>query len=158
MLNRPTNRGQQQLGDIFYCESPDLIYWGKHRFVFGPAGGWQSTKVGAGPPPIETEEGWLLIYHGVWSGCNGLVYFAGGALLDLEKPWKVLYRTKDYLLAPTELYERVGDIPNVVFVTSALVYPETGVIRIYYGCADTCFSMAEGKLDELIAWIKEHSF
>ena len=125
MLHRPSDRGHTPFGDVFFTSSPDLVHWGHHRFVFGPRGGWQSTKVGPGPAPIETKEGWLLIYHGVWTSCNGYLYYAGGALLDLDQPWKVRYRTKDYLLAPTEPYERVGDVPNVVFPSSALVLGET---------------------------------
>ncbi|HNX90537.1 MAG TPA: glycosidase, partial [Candidatus Omnitrophota bacterium] len=119
-------------------------------------GGWQSTKIGPGPAPIETKEGWLLIYHGVWTSCNGYLYYAGGALLDLDKPYKVLYRTKDYLLAPTEMYERVGDVPNVVFPSSAVV--EKGNIRLYYGCADTCISIADAKIDDVVDFVKKHSF
>lgn len=157
MLHRPSDRAHTAFGDIWYAESLDLTHWGKHRFVFGPYPGWQGTKVGPGPSPIETDEGWLLIYHGVWGSCNGFLYYAGGALLDLEKPWKVLYRTRDYLIAPTEIYERVGDVPNVVFPSSAVVYPETNKIRVYYGCADTCVSMAEADMDELIGFIKTHS-
>ena len=156
MLHRPSDRGHTPFGDIYYAESPDLTHWGKQRFVFGPRGGWQSTKVGPGPAPIETKEGWLLIYHGVWTSCNGYLYYAGGAILDLEKPWKVLYRTKDYLLGPTEAYERVGDVPNVVFPSSAVVLGQT--IRLYYGCADTCISMAEANIPELLKFIKTHSF
>ena len=156
ILHRPSDRGHTPFGDIFYATSPDLVHWGTHRFVFGPRGGWQATKVGPGPAPIETPEGWLMIYHGVWSSCNGYLYYAGAALLDLEKPWKVRYRTKDYLLAPTELYERVGDVPNVVFPSSAVLIGDT--LRLYYGCADTCISVAEAKLPELITFIKTHSF
>ena len=156
MLHRPSDRDHTPFGDIFYATSPDLTHWGAHRFVFGPRGGWQSTKVGPGPVPIETGEGWLLIYHGVWASCNGYLYYAGGALLDLDKPWKVRYRTKDYLLAPSELYERVGDVPNVVFPSSAVLQGDR--LRLYYGCADTCISMAEAKLSDLIKFIKTHSF
>jgi beta-1,4-mannooligosaccharide/beta-1,4-mannosyl-N-acetylglucosamine phosphorylase len=76
--------------------------------------------------------------------------------LDLEKPWKVLYRTQDYLLAPTEPYERVGDVPNVVFPSSAILQGDT--LRLYYGCADTCISMAEANLKDLLHFIKTHSF
>ncbi|MFQ5952182.1 MAG: glycoside hydrolase family 130 protein [Candidatus Omnitrophota bacterium] len=157
ILSRPSDRGHTPFGDVFYSTSPDLIHWGCHRFVFSTErSGWQSTKVGPGPVPIETEEGWLLIYHGVWTSCNGYLYYMGGALLDLKKPWKVLYRTKDYLLAPTEVYERVGDVPNVIFPSSAVVNGDT--IRVYYGCADTCISMAEAKMGEVIKFIKTHSF
>lgn len=156
ILHRPSDRGHTPFGDIFYATSPDLTHWGAHRFVFGPRGGWQSTKVGPGPAPIETREGWLLIYHGVWTSCNGYLYYVGGALLDLEKPWKVKYRTKDYLLAPTEVYERVGDVPNVCFPSSAIL--EGQRLRLYYGCADTCISMAEANLSDVIRFIKTHSF
>jgi len=157
ILHRPSDRGHTPFGDMFYSTSPDFVHWGHHRFVFGILpNGWQSTKIGPGPRPIETEEGWLLIYHGVWTSCNGYLYYTGGALLDLDRPWKVLYRTKDYLLAPTEPYERIGDVPNVVFPSSAVV--EKGVIRLYYGCADTCISMAEAKLGDVIEFVKTHSY
>jgi len=156
-LHRPSDGGHTPFGDIFYATSPDLTHWGCHRFVFGPSSvsNWQSTKIGAGPVPIETPEGWLLIYHGVWTSCNGYLYYAGGALLDLEKPWKVLYRTRDYLLGPTETYERVGDVPNVIFPSAAVVLDDT--IRIYYGCADTCISIAEANMNELINFIKTNN-
>ncbi|MBF0252583.1 MAG: glycoside hydrolase family 130 protein [Candidatus Omnitrophica bacterium] len=155
MFSRPSDRAHTPFGDMFYSESPDMVYWGKHRFAFGTEpSSWQSTKIGPGPAPIETKEGWLLIYHGVWTSCNGYLYYAGGALFDLDKPWKVIARTKDYLLAPTEIYERVGDVPNVVFPSSAVMLGDT--LRIYYGCADTCVSMAEAKLKEVIKFIKEH--
>jgi beta-1,4-mannooligosaccharide/beta-1,4-mannosyl-N-acetylglucosamine phosphorylase len=156
IYHRPSDRGHTPFGDIFYATSPDLTHWGCHRFVMGPRGGWQSTKVGPGPAPIETPEGWLLIYHGVWTSCNGYLYYAGGALLDLDKPWKVMYRTQDYLLAPTELYERVGDVPNVVFPSSAVVNGE--MLRLYYGCADTCISIAEAKVSDIVDFVKAHSF
>jgi beta-1,4-mannooligosaccharide/beta-1,4-mannosyl-N-acetylglucosamine phosphorylase len=156
ILHRPSDRGHTPFGDIFYATSPDLTYWGCHRFVMGPCGGWQSTKIGPGPAPIETSEGWLLIYHGVWTSCNGYLYYAGGALLDLDRPWKVMYRTQDYLLAPTEVYERVGDVPNVVFPSSAIVEDDT--LRLYYGCADTCISIAEARINDILDFIKTHSF
>jgi len=157
MLHRPSDRGHTPFGDMFYSVSSDLVHWGCHRFVFGTLNnGWQSTKIGPGPVPIETGEGWLLLYHGVWTSCNGYVYYVGGALLDIDKPWKVLFRTRDYLLAPTELYERVGDVPNVVFPSAAIV--KGGNIRLYYGCADTCISIADARLDEVIKFVKEHSF
>ncbi|MBD3379985.1 MAG: glycosidase [Candidatus Omnitrophica bacterium] len=157
MYSRPSDMGHTPFGNMFYSTSPDMVHWGKHRFVFGTVrSGWQSTKIGPGPAPIETAEGWLLIYHGVWTSCNGYLYYAGAALLDLERPWEVLYRTKDYLLAPTEIYERVGDVPNVVFPSSAVV--NDGVLRMYYGCADTCISMAEARVEDIIKFTKEHSY
>jgi beta-1,4-mannooligosaccharide/beta-1,4-mannosyl-N-acetylglucosamine phosphorylase len=121
-----------------------------------PAGWWQSTKVGAGPSPIETKDGWLLIYHGVRTTCSGMVYCAGTALLDLERPWKVLHRSKRYLMAPTELYETTGDVPNVVFPNAAVVDPKTRNMKIYYGGADTVVALAHGNLDDLVAFTKRN--
>ncbi len=153
MLSRPSDTGHTAFGEIFYSESPDLVYWGKHRHVMGTiSDGWQSTKVGAGPVPIETEHGWLLIYHGVLTSCNGYVYSMGAALLDLKQPWKVLKRTKNFILAPWEIYECVGDVPNVVFPCAAL-HDEKGRIAIYYGCADTCTGLAFTTVDELINYM-----
>jgi beta-1,4-mannooligosaccharide/beta-1,4-mannosyl-N-acetylglucosamine phosphorylase len=157
MLSRPSDRGHTPFGDIFYSESPDMIHWGHHRFVMAPVGGWQSTKVGAGPTPIETPEGWLLIYHGVLTSCNGFVYSFGAALLDLDRPWKVIYRTRPYLLNPREYYECVGDVPNVVFPCAALVDPPTGRMAIYYGGADTVTCLAFAYLHEVVEFVRGHS-
>lgn len=157
MLSRPSDTGHTPFGDIFYSESPDLTHWGHHRFVMGPGGGWQSTKVGPGPAPIETSEGWLLFYHGVITQCNGFIYRFGAALLDLEQPWKVIYRTAPYLLGPEMLYEQVGDTSNVVFPCAALVDAPTGRIAIYYGAADTATGLAFGYADEIVAFLKENS-
>ena len=157
MLSRPSDRGHTPFGDMFYSESPDLEYWGHHRFVMQPKGGWQSTKVGAGPIPIETDQGWLLFYHGVLTSCNGFEYSFGAALLDLDEPWKVLYRTGPYMLGPHEIYERVGDTPNVVFPCATLVDAPTGRIAIYYGGADTVVCLAFAYVDEVIDFIKGNS-
>jgi beta-1,4-mannooligosaccharide/beta-1,4-mannosyl-N-acetylglucosamine phosphorylase len=157
MLSRPSDTAHTPFGDIFYSESPDLIHWGHHRHVMSPTEGWQATKVGAGPTPIETSEGWLLFYHGVLTSCNGFVYSFGAALLDLEKPWKVIYRTRPYLLNPREYYECVGDVPNVAFPCAALYDPPTGRMAIYYGGADTVTGLAFAKFDELMDFIKENS-
>jgi len=157
MLSRPSDTGHTPFGDIFYSESPDMCYWGRHRHVMGPKGPWQSTKVGAGPTPIETTEGWLLIYHGVLTSCNGFVYSMGAALLDLDQPWKVMYRTAPYILSPQTLYECVGDVPNVAFPCAALCDSLTGRIAVYYGCADTVTSLAFTHVDKLIEFIKLNS-
>jgi beta-1,4-mannooligosaccharide/beta-1,4-mannosyl-N-acetylglucosamine phosphorylase len=158
MLHRPSDKGNTPFGDIFYCTSPDLIHWGRQRYVFGTAPGWQSLKVGAGPVPIEIDEGWLLIYHGVRATCSGFIYCAGGAILDRDEPWRVKYRSRNYLLAPTEPYERVGDVPNVVFPNGAVLDGKTGRLSIYYGAADTYVALAYAQLDELVDYIKKTSF
>lgn len=158
MLSRPSDTGHTPFGDIFYSESPDLTFWGRHRHVMarGPDW-WQDKKIGAGPCPIETSEGWLLFYHGVANSCNGFVYSTGAALLDLEQPWKVLYRTDQAILMPEAPYEIAGFVPNVVFPVSALVDAPTGRIALYCGAADTFTTLAFCQADELVAFIKANS-
>jgi beta-1,4-mannooligosaccharide/beta-1,4-mannosyl-N-acetylglucosamine phosphorylase len=157
MLSRPSDNGHTPFGDIFLSHSPDLIHWGRHRHVMSTRGSWQSTKIGAGPIPIETAEGWLLIYHGVLTSCNGFVYSYGAALLDIDQPWKVLYRTEPYLMSPQMPYECVGDVPNVVFPCAALTDAATGRLAVYYGAADTVTCIAFAYADELVDFIKENS-
>ena len=157
MLSRPSDTGHTAFGDIFYSESPDLTFWGKHKHVMGTRGSWQSTKIGAGPVPIETTEGWLLFYHGVLNSCNGFVYSFGAALLDIDSPWKVLYRTEPYLMSPQTQYECVGDVPNVVFPCATIADSETGRIALYYGAADTVTGVAYTQVDDLIEFIKNNS-
>jgi beta-1,4-mannooligosaccharide/beta-1,4-mannosyl-N-acetylglucosamine phosphorylase len=159
MLNRPSDTGHTPFGDIFLSQSRDLCYWGKHRHVMskGSVGWWQGTKIGAGPIPIETTEGWLLFYHGVSNTCNGFVYSMGAALLDLDDPSQVLFRLRDYLLTPEKEYETTGFVPNVVFPCAALFDNETGRIVIYYGAADTYTAIAFTQIDELIPHIKANS-
>ena len=161
MVSRPSDTGHTPFGDVFYSESPDMTYWGKHRFVMGTIGGndsaWQSTKIGPGPTPIETDEGWLLFYHGVLNSCNGFVYSVGAVLLDIDKPWIVKYRTKPYLLSPQTMYECVGDVPNVVFPCATLNDADTGRITIYYGCADTVTGLCFTNVNEVIDYMKANN-
>lgn len=158
MLSRPSDAGHTPFGDVFYSESPDLTFWGRHRHVLGTiANSWQSTKVGAGPVPLETTAGWLLVYHGVLTSCNGFVYSLGTALLDRERPWIVVARSAEYLLSPQEQYECVGDVPNVVFPTSMLCDSTSRRLAIYYGAADTTTALAFGYVDELVRFTIEHS-
>lgn len=153
MFSRPSDNGHTPFGDIFYSESPDMVHWGQHRHVLG-SGTWCYTKVGAGPIPIETSEGWLLIYHGVLTSCNGFVYSMSAVLLDLDKPWKVIHRAAPYMLSPQTLYECVGDVPNVVFPCAAIVDKDTQRMAIYYGAADTVVALAFAKVDEMVDFIK----
>ena len=160
MLNRPSDNGHTPFGDIFISQSKDMEFWGRHRHVMGTIkddiSAWQSTKIGPGPIPIETDEGWLMIYHGVINTCNGFVYRMGAALLDLNEPWKVLARSKNYILAPWEQYECMGDVPNVVFPCAALHDKESGKIAIYYGCADTVTGLAFTTVERLLDYVKKN--
>lgn len=162
MLSRPSDNGHTPFGDIYVSESPDLRYWGRHRLVMQRGGEelgiwWERTKVGAGPIPIETADGWLMIYHGVMDTCNGFVYSMGAAILDLDAPWKVDHRCREHLLTPEENYEVTGHVPNVVFPCAALVDEEKRRLAVYYGAADTSSCIAYAELDELIEYIKKNS-
>jgi len=159
LLSRPSDSGHTPFGDIFLSESPDLTYWGKHRHVMssGGSGWWQGLKIGGGPAPIETTEGWLLFYHGVSQTCNGYVYSIGGAILDRDEPSKVLYRCKNYLLTPEEWYEERGFVNNVLFPCATIHDAETGRIAIYYGAADTYVGLAFTTVSDVISYIKDNN-
>lgn len=158
MMSRPSDSGHTPFGDIFISESPDLIYWGRHRHVMSKGTEWwESVKIGGGAAPIETNEGWLLFYHGVSSTCNGFVYSIGGAILDIDNPSIVKYRCENFLLTPEEWYEERGFVPNVCFPCATLQDNDTGRIAIYYGAADTYVALAFTQIDLVVNYIKEHS-
>jgi beta-1,4-mannooligosaccharide/beta-1,4-mannosyl-N-acetylglucosamine phosphorylase len=158
MLSRPSDSGHTPFGDIFLSKSPDLKYWGEHRCVMqkGGNGWWQSIKIGCGPAPIETSEGWLIFYHGVTGSCNGLIYSMSAAILDRDDPAKVLYRANSFMMTPEEWYEERGFVPNVLFPCAALCDAKTGRIAIYYGAADTYVGVAYTTIDETIHFVKAH--
>ncbi len=156
MFTRPSDSGHTPFGDIFMSESPDMIHWGNHKLVMKKRehDWWQATKIGTGPVPIETSEGWLLIYHGVSGTCNGFVYSIGAALLDIDDPSNIICRASDYLLTPEKEYETTGFVPNVVFPCATLCDADTGRIAIYYGAADTYTAVGFSRVDEIINFIK----
>lgn len=157
MLSRPSDTGHTPFGDIFVSESPDMVHWGRHRHVIGRGGPWwQGTKIGAGPSPIETNEGWLLFYHGVTTTCNGYVYSIGAMLLDIDEPWKVIACAREPLIVPEAPYELTGFVPGVCFPVGCLCDPATGRIALYYGAADTFTALCFCSAQEVIAFIKEN--
>lgn len=157
MLSRPSDTGHTPFGDIFTSESPDMVHWGRHRHVMGPGWPWfQGQKIGAGPSPIETNEGWLLIYHAVTSTCNGFVYSISAMLLDLEQPWKVVASANQALLCPEAPYELTGFVPGVCFPVGCLCDAATGRLAIYYGAADTFTALCFGDAGEIVQFIKDH--
>ncbi len=161
MLSRPSDNGHTPFGDIYISYSPDMKYWGEHRCVMKATpfedSAWQCTKIGAGPTPILLDDGWLMIYHGVITTCNGFRYAMGAAILDGNNPEKIKYRTQDYLLGPAVDYEMVGDVQNVIFPCAALHDIEQDKIAIYYGAADTVVAMAFGYISEIVKFTKEKS-
>ncbi|MBW1975760.1 MAG: glycoside hydrolase family 130 protein [Deltaproteobacteria bacterium] len=146
-LDRPGGMGGSR-ASIWISYSPDLIHWGRSKVLLAPEPGWGASKVGVSTPPIKTEEGWLVLYHGVRQTGAGRIYRVGAMLLDLEKPEKLIRYTPHFILAPREYYERVGDVPNVVFPCGFVL--EENVLKLYYGAADTCICLAETTLDEIM--------
>ena len=136
--------------NIWVTYSPDLTYWGCAKCVMETRPGyWDSAKIGAGPPPIETEEGWLLIYHGVKRTPGGAIYRLGCALFDLEDPAKLVGRGEVPIISPSQMYERTGDVPNVIFSCGAIL-EEDGELKIYYGAADTYICLATAQIQDLL--------
>lgn len=160
LLSRPSDSGHTPFGDVFLSESPDLVFWGKHRHVMGRGYSqwWQSVKIGGGAAPIETSEGWLLFYHGVTGTCNGYVYSMGACILDKDNPAIVKHRCQTFILTPETWYEERGFVPNVVFPCAALTDAETGRIAIYYGAADSYVGLAFTTVDEIVDFIKANEF
>lgn len=146
-LDRPYSNGS---GNIWVSYSDDLHHWGDSEVVMTTRGGfWDSDRIGACAPPIETPEGWLEIYHGVKNTSAGPLYRMGAVLLDLEDPSRVLCRSAVPILIPREYYERVGDVGNVVFSCGVIPEPD-GQLKIYYGAADTCICLGFADIGELI--------
>jgi predicted GH43/DUF377 family glycosyl hydrolase len=136
-------------GDIYLSRSPDLIHWGQTQLVLERNRRyWESAKIGPGAPPVRSEHGWLVIYHGARKGMNGYSYQAGAMLLDLDDPTVIVGKMDECLICPTESYERVGITPNVVFPT-ALVPKSKDEMWLYYGAADTCMSLARVSVQAL---------
>jgi len=155
LIHRPIIRGEAHIWISF---SPDLKYWGEHQILISPRPGWwDNSRVGLGPPPIETDEGWLIIYHGVRDTASGKLYRVGMALLDLDDPTKVIHRTYEWVFAPKEEYEVIGDVPGVVFPTGTIVNKEKDELKMYYGAADTVTALAIAKLSDILAYLKSCS-
>jgi predicted GH43/DUF377 family glycosyl hydrolase len=132
--------------DIYIAYSDDLRTWEDTILLMRPRSGfWDCVKIGAAGPPIELDEGWLLVYHGV---DVKRTYRLGVTILDKENPERVVYRSKIPILEPTEDYERFGFVPNVVFSCGTILLD--GQLLIYFGCADTVIGVATFDLDEII--------
>jgi len=155
LIHRPIIRGEAHIWISF---SPDLRYWGNHKILIPVRPGrWDCSRVGLGPPPIETPEGWLIIYHGVRHTVSGSLYRVGLALLDLEEPWKIIRRCDEWVFGPNRLYERTGDVPGVTFPTGTILDKETNEFRMYYGAADTSVCLATIDFDELMDMLMRSS-
>ncbi len=138
---------------VWISYSRNMIKWYGHKVILEPTKHrWESWKIGAGPPPIKTDKGWLVIYHGIERMARKkYCYSTGAALLDLQDPSKVIARTKEPILRPEEWYELEGDVPNVVFPSGAVIIRKR--LYVYYGGADKYCCLATCKLKELVDFL-----
>lgn len=134
---------------IWLSYSRDLEFWGDESVVMTPRGGyWDSNRIGAAAPPIEIDAGWLLIYYGEKLTSAGPLVRLGAAVLDGDDPSKVIGRSNIPILSPRERYERIGDVPNVVFSCGAILDGDDVVV--YYGASDSCICRGSAPLDEIL--------
>lgn len=139
--------------DIWLAFSDDLKNWGDYVSIAGPRKGyWDNLKIGAGAPPIKTEYGWLLLYHGV-ENTPRPTYRLGFMLLDLEDPRKVLKRSEEPILEPEEEWEIFGGVPNVVFSDSLVEYRD--LYLVHYGAADNYIALAYIEKEAVLKWIRD---
>lgn len=138
--------------------SDDLKHWGTHKLMLEARRGawWDANKIGLCNPPIETERGWLVVYHGVKHTAAGSLYRLGLALFDLNAPDTCLIRGDEWIMGAVTDYERVGDVGNVVFPCGHTVLPDGDTLRLYYGAADHCIAMASTSISTLLDWLETH--
>jgi predicted GH43/DUF377 family glycosyl hydrolase len=152
--HRPTSHSWVSAPSITASLSPDALHWGGHRLLLGPRQeGWDSVKVGAGPPPVSLPQGWLLIYHGVDTATETSPigrYCAGAALLDTDNPLRVLARTDQPLLRPDRPYEQTGFVSNVIFPTGALLSDDRESLLVFSGAADEVVGMLRIPVDGVL--------
>lgn len=155
LFHRPRTTFGDSRWAIVLSRSDDLRSWSTPEPVMQPRHGawWDSLRIGIGPPPLRTEHGWLMIYHGVKQTVAGSQHRVGLALTALDDPGRVLHRAEEWVLSPTARYERVGDIPNVVFPCGLVHDARSGELRLYYGAADTTICLATARLDEVLATV-----
>ncbi|PJE51184.1 MAG: pesticidal protein Cry7Aa [Candidatus Yanofskybacteria bacterium CG10_big_fil_rev_8_21_14_0_10_36_16] len=146
---------------IYFDKFEDLMdnsYWAQYlvrldKFVLLETEYWfEMRHIGAGAPPIETPDGWLLIFHSTESSNNGRVYRASAALLDKNNPLKVIGRLDYPLFSPEESWEKTGLVNNVVFPTGTAIFGDD--LYIYYGAADKIIAVAKVSMKELIEELK----
>jgi len=156
MLHRPVTGGQEH---IWYVSAPgDLTAWQHPGILLPQRSGpwWDSLRVGVGAPPLLTDEGWLMLYHGAKDMANRPVYRLGLALLDRDNPRKLLARASEWVFAPETEYEQRGLIPNVVYTCGALLRGDE--VWMYYGAADTVIGLAIAKLADLLRFVHDNDY
>jgi predicted GH43/DUF377 family glycosyl hydrolase len=152
LLHRPSSwigpQYNTEKPSIWIAEGDSVTNYDKHSLLIKPEESWEALKIGAGVPPIKTDKGWLVLYHGV---NEEHVYSAGAILLDLKEPTKILGRTRTPILSPEEQFELKGDVNNVVFPTGACILDSK--LFVYYGAADKVICLATIELKEILDYL-----
>jgi predicted GH43/DUF377 family glycosyl hydrolase len=159
LLHRPVSVTPRPAAHIWLSWSPDLRHWGDHTILVAAREGgyWDATKVGLCTPPLLTDEGWLILYHGVRQTAAGSIYRLGLALLDADRPDVVLARSNEWVFGPDATYERLGDVSQVVFACGWILLEDGDTLRVYYGAADTSVCVATTSVSALLSWLARHS-
>jgi predicted GH43/DUF377 family glycosyl hydrolase len=159
LIHRPVSFAPRHAAHVWLSWSPDLRHWGDHAILLRAREGawWDAHKVGLCAQPLETPDGWLLLYHGVHTTAAGSIYRLGLALLDAEHPDRVLARSSEWLFGPEADYERIGDVDQVVFSCGWQLLDDRDTIRVYYGAADTSICVATASQSALLTWLSRHS-
>lgn len=150
-IHRPTGTFATSPAEMWLARSGDLQYWGRHAPLWGGRSIWDGARVGGGVPPIRTDRGWLVIYHGRAPEGRGEVigaYTAGAILLDLKDPNRVIAHTPEPFLVPSEPYETEGFVDNVVFPTGHVM--RNRQLILYCGASDTYVSVVEYDMAEVM--------
>jgi len=156
LIHRPIISRHGPGAHIWASSSEDLINWDDHRILIAAREGawWDANKVGLSAQPIETKDGWLILYHGMRQTAAGAIYRLGLALLDLDDPFKILRRSDEWIFGPEKDYEKEGDVGGAVFPCGWILDEKSGRVRMYYGAADTCIALATANIGELLSYIK----
>jgi len=156
LLHRPVTGGYEHIW--YACASDSYTNWSQPGVLIPERGGpwWDGLRIGVGAPPLHTDEGWLLIYHGVKDMAGHPVYRLGLALLDLEDPRKAIARASRWVFGPEVSFERHGLVPNVVYTCGALVRGDD--IWMYYGAADTVIGLATARMSDLLTFVQQYDY
>lgn len=155
LIHRPVTVSGEPGMHIWASSSKDLQHWENHRVLIPARAGawWDANKVGLSAQPLETPDGWLILYHGMRQTAAGAIYRLGLILLDLEDPFKILHRSDEWIFWPQTIYEKKGDVGGAVFPCGWLLSPSAEKVRMYYGAADTCIVLATANLSNLLQYI-----
>jgi predicted GH43/DUF377 family glycosyl hydrolase len=159
LIHRPVPNMPGLGTHMWLSYSPDLTYWGEAQVLIAAQRGshWDANKIGLGPPPMLTKDGWLVCYHAVRTTASGSIYRVGLAMLDRDDPSKVVARSNEWIFGPREPYEQMGDVPGVVFPCGWILRDDGDTVHVYYGGADTVVCVAEASLSQMVQHLRDHS-